>query len=93
MREAYQPTMKDEISQLESRMAALKEKAKFSRDEASEAVKQQVRALENQYKYCRTKVDNKRLESKLAYNEMTEAAQKAWDELWTGVDQAFKQIH
>ena len=81
------------MHELESKIATLRERARTSRKKADGATEDQVRAFEDQYRLFKAEMEKKELAAKGAYTELSESAKKAWDELWTGVDKAYKNIH
>ncbi len=93
MQTVSENNFKDRMHELETRIATLKERAKISKKSANDASEKQVRALEDQYNLLRAELEKKEATAKKAYSDLSEGAKKAWDELWTGVDRAFKNVH
>lgn len=86
-------TLDNEMRQLESRLATMRERIRKGKELSAKGFENQVRTLEDQFDYFKADLEKKKIKSNRAYSELSEATKKAWDELWTGVHKAYKQVH
>lgn len=86
-------SLQNEMRQIESQLATLRERMRVNRKMAAEGFENQVRTLEDQFEYFKGQLDKQKVKSQMAYGELSEATQKAWDDLKGGVNKAYRNIH
>jgi hypothetical protein len=84
---------KKEIQEMDSKIAALKERAKLTEGEAKKALGQQMRAIEDQFELLKARMGRTEVKAKTASQELALGAQRAWDELKDSVEKASRSIH
>jgi chromosome segregation ATPase len=82
-----------EIQEMDSKIAALKERAKLTEGEAKKALSQQMRAIEDQFELLKARMGRTEAKAKTASQELAQGAQRAWDELKDSVEKASRSIH
>ncbi len=93
MQTINESTFQNRMHELETRISRLRDQAKLSQGDLDEAKEKQIQALEDQYKLLKAELEKKQISAKMAYSNLSNSTKKAWDELWTGVDRAFHNLH
>ncbi len=93
MQTINESTFQNRMHELETRITRLREQVKFNKGQLDEAKEKQIRALEDQYKLLKAELEKKEVSARMAYSTLSSSAKKAWDELWTGVERAYHNLH
>lgn len=84
--------MEAQLKVWDAELQKLSAKAEKARIEAKAEIREQIRNLEAKRSEARTKLDELRGKSEVAWLDLKDGVEKAWKELKTGIDKAIEKF-